>query len=95
MVTFYSTIKIHIHCPSFATLVLMFKLFVTRWHSFLQPYYTENTHNLALDRIITITVFGDTIGKGFFSHNKPARKQHILGKKIIIPTGQYFRKYVF
>ena len=29
----------------------------------MQPYFTENTHNLALDRIITIAVFGDTIGK--------------------------------
>ena len=63
MMIFYSTIKTHIHCPYFASLVLTYRLLVIKWHQFMQPYYTENTHNLALDRIITIAVFGDTIGK--------------------------------
>ena len=32
MMTFYSAIKTRIHCPSFATLVLIFRRLVTKWH---------------------------------------------------------------
>ena len=35
MIMFYSTIQAHIHCLSFAILVLIFRLLVTRWHTFM------------------------------------------------------------
>ena len=77
MITFLVQFK-PIFIVFLATLVLKFRLLVTRWHSFMWHYSTENPTTNPWSTLLQLLFSGELSGKGMWNHTTMNVDPHIV-----------------